>query len=144
MIELPPVSCRHRYLLRPQIPTLSDLCSPSYSSSCASSSSPIIKSFPQILPLLLHRESKAFHKSFFFFFFFFFTKNQELSTNPSLQFLDSRSILCRLFPRWKISSSTKKMFSKGNNKTCYKIDFLRIFSPSNFPFCKSLSLSLSL
>ncbi len=104
MIELPPVSCRHRYLLRPQMPTLSDPCSPSYSSSCASSSSPRIKSFPQILPLLLHRESKAFQKSFFFFFFF--TKNQKLSTNPCLQFLDSRSVLFRLFPRWTISSST--------------------------------------
>jgi hypothetical protein len=61
----PPVSCRHRYLLRTQMPTLSDPCSPSYSSSCASS--PRIKSFPQILLLLLlHQESKAFHKSLVF------------------------------------------------------------------------------
>jgi hypothetical protein len=45
----------------------------------SSSSSPRIKSFPQIPLHLLHQESKAFHKSFFFFF----TKNQKLSTNPS-------------------------------------------------------------
>lgn len=53
--------------------------------------------------------------SFLFFFLCFFTENQKLSTNPSssssspriksfpqilsLQFLDSRSVLFRLFPR---------------------------------------------
>jgi len=134
----PPVSCRHRYLLRPQMPTLSDPCSPSYSSSCASSSSPRIKSFPQILPLLLHRESKAFHKSFFFFFF---TKNQKLSTNLSLQFLDSRSVLFRLFPRWTISSSTNFFFFQKATITHATRSIS--YASSRRPTSPSLSLSLS-